>query len=83
LNNFVLIALHFILQPTNHVVYGAVHVGGRIVLVYVTATCTVGTQAANNSAAVATSRSVTEIFVLSGLPGLQQPHVTPFHIADV
>jgi len=28
LHNFVLISPHFILQPTNHVVYGAVHVGG-------------------------------------------------------
>ena len=57
--------------------------GGRIVLVFVTAACTVGTQAANISVAVATSRSVTEIFVLSGLPGLQQPDMTPFHIVDV
>jgi hypothetical protein len=83
LHNFVLIALHFILQPNNHVVYGAVHVGGRTLLVFVTATCIVGTQAANISAAVSTFRSVTGIFVFSVLPGLQQPHVTPFHIADV
>ena len=56
-----LIAVHFLLQPTKHVVYGTVHVGGRIVLVLVTAPCAVGTQAANISATVATSRSVTDI----------------------
>jgi hypothetical protein len=54
--------------------------GGRTVLVFVTAPCAVGTQAAKISAAVATSLSVTEIFVLLGLPGLQQPNVTLFKL---
>ena len=49
-------------------------------MVFVTALCAVGTLAAKISAAVATSRSVTEMFVLSGLPGLQQPHVTLFKL---
>jgi hypothetical protein len=62
LHNFLLIALHFIYNPLSMscmVLY--MWGGGRIVLVFVTAPCTVGTQAANISAAVATSRSVTDI----------------------
>jgi hypothetical protein len=76
LRNFVLFAVHFIWQPTKHVVYSAVHVGGRTVLVCVTAPCAVGTQAANISALPLPALS--EIFILSGLPGLRQPHVTLF-----
>ena len=70
MHNFVLIAVHFLLQPSKHVVYVTVHVVGRSVLVFVKA------HRLPTSQLLLSLPAVSQIFVLSGLPGLQQPHVT-------